>query len=164
MGANARKNVAQELPEIEKWMSWSQQTPSEVVLPSGGTKLCDRGAEQGEPTASAAMGCTIGVAASRAHVSCNPLVPMQQDTGHCPEQQLPGTRASLRGGGVCDQWYMDDGQVFTKPEKAEEFLKALDVELDKIGAFRETGADRKSVARLLAPEHTVDTRALVLGA
>ena len=38
--------------------------------------------------------------------------------------------------------------------KADPFLRALDIELDEAGAYREKGSDRKSVARLLAPAGT----------
>ena len=55
--------------------------------------------------------------------------------------------------GVCDEWFVDDGQVFVRPFQFDPFLRALD------GAFATFGATRgcvahgnvKSSARLLCP-------------
>ena len=47
-----------------------------------------------------------------------------------------------------DAWFMDDGQIFCKPELVDSFLRVLDEELAAVGATRGTGgADNvKSVA------------------
>ena len=46
-----------------------------------------------------------------------------------------------------DVWYMDDGQVFIRPDLADPFLRTLDEELARIGATRGSGPEVKSVAR-----------------
>ena len=66
-------------------------------------------------------------------------------------------RTALHNGGVCDEWYMDDGQIFVKPSEADRFLRVLDTELHKVGAHREIGEHRKSVARLLSPPDFQDS-------
>eukprot|EP00973_Karenia_brevis_P029289 4039375-Karenia_brevis.AAC.1 len=72
-----RAAVADDLPELSSWLSWSQQPRGDVVLPGRGSRFCDRGAEQGEPTASAATGVLLGSASRRANAACNPSDPMQ---------------------------------------------------------------------------------------
>ena len=52
---------------------------------------------------------------------------------------------------ACDEWYVDDGQVFVRPKDFEAWLRALDAALAKFGATRGTISDgnAKSTARLL---------------
>ena len=51
--------------------------------------------------------------------------------------------------GACDQWYIDDGQVFLRPSLVEPWLKAFDVAVAAFGGTRGTivGGDAKSSAR-----------------
>ena len=51
-----------------------------------------------------------------------------------------------------DMWYMDDGQVFIDPSAADLFLAVLDEELAAVGATRGSGAEVKSVAKLVGSE------------
>eukprot|EP00973_Karenia_brevis_P023250 3202678-Karenia_brevis.AAC.1 len=67
-----REAVNAKLPELSKWLAWCQQEAGDVALPSGVTRSVDRGAEQGEPTASAATGATLGVVARNAHMTFHP--------------------------------------------------------------------------------------------
>ena len=59
----------------------------------------------------------------------------------------------LESKGVCDEWFVDDGQVFVRPWSFEGWLRALDAAL---ASFRETRGcivhgNVKSSARLLCP-------------
>ena len=52
--------------------------------------------------------------------------------------------------GVCDEWFVDDGQALVTPSKADMWLRCLDEALAGMGSTRlpESG-DVKSVARLI---------------
>ena len=106
----SRAAVEELLPGRSKWQAWCQQSAGEVVLPSGGTRYVDQGAEQGEPTTSASTSAVLGSAARAAHLVCNPLA----ESGG-PQWSSTASRVPLRGRGVCDQWYADNCQIFAKP-------------------------------------------------
>eukprot|EP00973_Karenia_brevis_P022739 3129258-Karenia_brevis.AAC.1 len=57
--------------------------------------------------------------------------------------------------GACDEWFIDDGQAFVLPSRADAWLRAVDAALADIGAVRGVGEECKSVARLLCPEAEV---------
>ena len=56
-----------------------------------------------------------------------------------------------------DSWYMDDGQLFCRPEDVQDILSALDEELGRVGATRGEGNDVKSIARIIGPETAMAT-------
>ena len=98
-----------------------------VVLPCGEEICVDRGAEQGDPLGPAYCGFVLADVVEAAVASMG---------GHAKS--------------LLDVWYMDDGQVFLPPCLVDPFLRALDVELERIGATRGSGPDVKSTARLLS--------------
>ena len=53
---------------------------------------------------------------------------------------------------VCDEWYIDDGQLICAPEIFDPWLRIFDEELARIGATRGSGDSVKSVARLVCPD------------
>ena len=82
---------------------------------------------------------------------------MQPAEAHAamPQQQEAATDAP-QAAGVADFWFMDDGQVYTRPVVTTNFLQHLDAKLELRGCTRATGENRKSVARLLAPKDAPD--------
>ncbi len=126
-----REAVGAFAPELLSWTEWLHESEAPVYLPDGNVHLVDRGAEQGDPLGSAY--CALVVA----------LV-MQRTRERLKEQC--GDDKTLQ---LADVWYMDDGQVFCHPAVADKFLQAFDFKLQKMGASRGTGADIKSMARLL---------------
>ena len=38
--------------------------------------------------------------------------------------------------GVCDEWYIDDGQVFLRPSAVDSWLRALDAGIASFGGIR----------------------------
>ena len=87
-----RDAVARHFPDIQAWTEWAHQQPAETLLPGGDTAATDRGAEQGDPFGTAQSVLTLGNARSQAHTYLQIEV------------------ASL-GQGVCDEWFVDDGQA-----------------------------------------------------
>ena len=63
--------------------------------------------------------------------------------------------AHSREPGFADFWYIDDGQVFCRPEEVDPLLRILDEELVRVGASRGHGPNVKSVARLVGACATV---------
>ena len=63
------------------------------------------------------------------------------------------TSSSFEAKGVCDVWYVDDGQSLVRPALFDSWLRALDMALLSFGATRGTLAEgnAKSSARLLCP-------------
>ena len=59
----------------------------------------------------------------------------------------------LEAKGVCDEWFVDDGQVFVHPFQFDPFLRALDAALASVGATWGCAAHGNvtSSARLLSP-------------
>ena len=56
--------------------------------------------------------------------------------------------------GMVDVWFMDDGQVFTKPGNVQDILKLMDQRLARIGATRgrkSVNGSVKSMVRVYAP-------------
>ena len=54
----------------------------------------------------------------------------------------------------CEEWFIDDGQAFAKPEDVETWMRQLDESISKVGGLRGSLADgaAKSSARLLCPD------------
>ena len=127
-----RAAVEKHFVEISPWTCWAHQQPAESLLPGGGTAAADRGAEQGDPFGTAQSVLTLGEARSQAFTYF--------------EGQARGSRS-----GVCDQWFVDDGQALVKPELVDTWLRCLDRALAVVGATRGEGEDVKSKARLLCP-------------
>ena len=61
----------------------------------------------------------------------------------------------LEAQGVCDEWFVDDGQVFVRPFQFDHFLRALDASLASFGSTRESAAhgNVKSSARPALSSH-----------
>ena len=133
-----REDLQTIVPEVMPWVSWQQQSPGVVVLPCGDELSIDRGAEQGDPLGSLEAASSLGAASLAAHKSM------------CGENRELADISPQEHWGI-DQWFADDGQLFLKSNHADSFLRKIDGELHKRGAFRETGEYKKSVARLLCP-------------
>ena len=125
-----REAVAADFPEALSWLQWQHSCVDEVDLPSGGTALTDRGAGQGDVFGSTHSSLTLG-----RHM-------VQHRERFCEARpQQPS--------GATDEWFIDDGQAFVKPALAETWLQSVDQAIAAFGGHRETGAECKSVARLL---------------
>eukprot|EP00973_Karenia_brevis_P052418 7282973-Karenia_brevis.AAC.1 len=70
-----------------------------------------------------------------------------------------GEALTAEQSGACDEWFIDDGQAFVLPSRADTWLRAVDAALAEIGAVRGVGEECKSVARLLCPEVTASRHA-----
>ena len=53
----------------------------------------------------------------------------------------------------CEEWFIDDGQAFVKPQHLEPWLRALDASIARFGGTRGLVQDdtAKSSCRLLCP-------------
>ena len=102
-------------------------------LPSGCEFSTDRGAEQGDVLGTLQSALVLGDARA-SHL---------QDFLSSPFEQK----------GVCDEWFVDDGQCFVRPMLFDRWLRALDSALASSGATRGRIAlgNAKSSARLLCP-------------
>ena len=76
----------------------------------------DRGAEQGDPLGSIQCGLVLALVMERVR------------------SRLLAERG--REGVFADAWFMDDGQIFCKPELVDDLLRILDEELEKVGATK----------------------------
>ena len=114
------------------WTCWAHQEPSATTAPAGREAFFDRGAQQGDTFGAAQSALALGEARL---ATTSRLATARQD------QPL----------GVCDEWFIDDGQVLVSPLLADAWLRCLDGELESIGATRGHGNDAKSVERLLCP-------------
>ena len=121
-----RASVEAELPDVAPWTLWCHAEPARVLLPSGSIVLTNRGAEQGDPLGPIYCALVLARVVARA-------------------------RAALEEMGInfFDAWFLDDGQLVCAPEHADTVLRALDSAAAQAGASRATGADAKSVARVV---------------
>ena len=119
-------------PEASAWTEWQHQSDSVTTLPSGRAFSTDRGAEQGD-----VLGIQSALVLGDARES------HLQDFLSTPFEQK----------GVCDEWFVDDGQCFVWPMLFDRWLRALDSALASFGATRGRIAlgNAKSSARLLCP-------------
>ena len=120
-------------PEASSWTEWQHQSNSVTTLPSGCEFSTDRGAEQGDVLGTIQSALVLGDARA-SHL---------QDFLSSPFEQK----------GVCDEWFVDDGQCFVRPMLFDRWLRALDSALAPFGATRGRIAlgNAKSSARLLCP-------------
>eukprot|EP00972_Heterocapsa_arctica_P032946 4846699-Heterocapsa_arctica.AAC.1 len=116
--------VREEIPQMAHWSEWCHRE-APILLPDGSEHLADRGAEQGDPEASAQCGAVIAVARRRARAARVPA-------------DAPGPSLAF------DVWFADDGQGYVRPDKVEGYLQALDCELAKAGCTRGEMPDGKS--------------------
>ena len=82
-------------PEASSWTEWQHQSDSVTTLPSGRKFSTDRGAEQGDVLGTIQSALVLGDA-RESHL---------QDFLSTPFEQK----------GVCDEWFVDDGQCFVRP-------------------------------------------------
>lgn len=107
-------------------------TPRAVLLPDGREYEYIRGAEQGGPFWSTEA--SLSLSDARGHAVLQDHI--------------------VALGGACDEWYIDDGLLICKPHVLDPWLRALDLELSRIGATRGTGEITKSTARMICPPET----------
>ena len=122
------------LPEGLPWVSWCQAAPVSVSLPCKQRIASDRGAGQGEPDGPLKASLPLGREARNA----------QSDL-----QEHSGIQ-------FAHAWFMDDGQIFCRPEHLDAILKRLDHGLAAIGATRgnaSRGEDIKSNVKSFGCEH-----------
>ena len=121
-----REAIQAHFSEASPWTCWQQEQPSVTTLPSGTEVATNRGAEQGDVFGSVQSAFALGKARAE-HFALTP--------------------------GACDEWYIDDGQVFCQPHLFDQWLQALDQALGTFGATRGTIVDNnvKSSCRLLCP-------------
>ena len=119
--------------EASAWTEWPHQSEAVTSLSTEATFATNRGAEQGVVLGTIQSALVLGDA-----------------RGAHPRDFLS---SSLEAKGVCDEWFVDDGQVFVRPWSFEEWLRALDAALASFGATRGCAAhcNVKSSARLLCP-------------
>ena len=101
-------------PEASSWTEWQHQSNSVTTLPSGREFSTDRGAEQGDVLGTIQSALVLGDA-RESHL---------QDFLSTPFEQK----------GVCDEWFVDDGQCFVRPMLFDRWLRALDSALASFGA------------------------------
>eukprot|EP00973_Karenia_brevis_P021040 2894177-Karenia_brevis.AAC.1 len=128
-----RQSVEKHFAEALSWTQWQHEEQSVATLPSGATFSTNRGAEQGDVFGSVQSALTLGDARD-AHFARS------------------GTDASCYAG-ACDEWYVDDGQVFVRPMLFDKWLRALDAAIATFGATRgQRSQDNvKSSCRLICP-------------
>ena len=121
--------IRDEMPELARWSEWCHRE-SPIILPDGSEHSTNRGAEQGDPEASAQCGAVLAVARKRSRIA-----------------RMQGLAAgpSL----AFDAWFADDGQAYVKPEKLDGYLRALDVGLAKAGCTRGAMHGAKSSVALV---------------
>ena len=72
---------------------------------------------------------------------------------HARKALLISRRPLFKHKGVCDEWYVDDGQALVRPALFDSWLRALDMALLSFGAIRGTVAqgNTNSSASLFGP-------------
>ena len=124
-----RESISRHFPEASAVVHWEQRAPGVSVLPDGAEFQFDRGAEQGE---------TFGPVKS--------VLPLGDARGAAAEA-FAATSATA----VCDEWFVDDGQLVCAPRLLDPWLRLFDAAISGIGASRGSGPGVKSVARLVCP-------------
>ena len=99
-----RAAIAKHFPAAEAWTSWSHEQPAVTILPGGDEAAADRGTGQGDAFSTAQAVLPLGDAREQAYDSFN-------------------RDATQPGQGVCDEWYIDDGQAFLHPWLVDPWLK-----------------------------------------
>ena len=128
-----RQALRTHFPEASAWTEWQHQADSVTTLSTQATFATNWGAEQGDVLGTVQSAVVLGQA-REAHLG-EFLSNLLEDKG------------------VCDEWFVDDGQVFARPFQFDPFLRALDAALATFGATRVCAAhgNVKSSARLLCP-------------
>ena len=116
-----------ELPGMEPWERWCTQQATQATLPSGGQTPIDRGAGQGEPDGPLKTSVTLGRAVEREK----------------NRDQSPLASECV------DMWFLDDGQIITRPWKIDSILRRLDDTLQQIGATRGSKATHGTVKSMV---------------
>ena len=140
-----RAAIDDELREVKAWTDWHHAAEAITILPCGDEFTNNRGAEQGDGFGSL-QACSV-LAHHRHHWTpgADDTEATTRPTG--ADSSDPTTNIPF----ACDEWYVDDGQVFVRPNDFEPWLKALDTALARFGASRGTieQGNAKSSARLL---------------
>ena len=120
-------------PRAAAWTEWQHQADSVTTLPTGASFATNWVVEQGDVLGTIQSALVLG----------------QARAAHLGEF----LSSSIENKGVCDDWFVDDGQVFVRPFQFDPFLRALDGALATFGATRSCAAhgNDKSSARLLCP-------------
>ncbi len=126
-----RASLEHHLQEAVPIVNWEHREPGVTALPDGSEFLFNRGAERGEPLGSIKAALPLGEARCR----------------------TADKHAGRKG--VCDEWYIDDGQLICEPSVFDTWLRLFDEQLRLIGATRAEGNDVKSVVRLICPDERV---------
>ena len=106
-----RAAVNAHLPEAAAWTQWAHHEPAIVQLPDGHIHKVDRGAEQGDTFGSTQASLALGDSMDEAR---NSFTVSTED------------RRGDTGIGAVDEWFIDDGQAFVRPELADPWLRAVD--------------------------------------
>ena len=132
-----RRDAAAAVPGLQRWLQWCTSEPVRVRLPSGEWRSLDRGAEQGDPEGSFKSSAVLAEVCRR--TSERFAAGGSIEPSYCHS-----------GAGAVDWWYVDDGRLIIRPERADAWLRIFDEELLAVGATR-VAADGsvKSSARLL---------------
>ena len=110
-----RSSIEKHFKDASNLVQWEQQSHGVTILPDGSELNFNRGAEQGESLVPIKAVLNLGDGRSR-------LVEAEPQLSH-----------------VCDEWYMDDGQVVCKPLFFSRWLERFDSELQRIGAAQRVG-------------------------
>jgi hypothetical protein len=122
------------------WEKWTTKTPATISLPCGEQVTVDRGAGQGEPDGPLKAALTLGRAVRNARTDLR-------------QQQIPTAHA----------WFIDDGQLFCKPDHLDTILKRLDEGIHSTGASRgrrDAGNEIKSTVRVFNGQGNTTTTGL----
>jgi hypothetical protein len=106
--AEIRAAVDRDFQEAASWLRWQQSTVDEVDLPGGGSAYTNRGAGQGDVFGSTMSSLTLG-----GHVAVH-----RESWAQSRPQQPTG---------AADEWFIDDGQAFVKPQLADRWLQSVDL-------------------------------------
>ena len=135
----ATKDAYRDLfPEGLAWESWCQAEPVSITLPCREQIESDRGAGQGEPDGPLKASLPLGRAMREARSDLQERCRMRFAQG----------------------WYMDDGQVFCRPDHLDTILRRMDAGFEAIGATRGSlsqGDDIKSTVKAFGLARDAET-------
>ena len=120
-----RQALRTHFPEASAWTEWQHQADSVTSLSTGATFATNRVAEQGDVLGTIQSALVLEQARDMHLGSSSPNPPEAK--------------------GVCDDWFVDDGQVFVRPFQFDPLLRALDA--GRVCAH----GNVKTSARLLCP-------------
>ena len=127
-----RQALRTHFQEASAWTEWQHQSDSVTSLPRKATFATNRDAEQGDVLGSIQSALVMGDAPD-AHLRVFLFSPLEAK-------------------GVCDEWFVDDGQVFVRLWSFDKWLLVLDgpPSSPPLGPL-EAARNVKSSARLLCP-------------